>query len=67
MALDYPKLDSTALRNLMLQEMREFIAALNVETGQQLGERKLRIIAIEQELEKRKNLKKPPLGMMSII
>ena len=67
MALDYPKLDSTALRNLMLQEMREFIAALNVETGEQLGERKLRIIAIELELEKRKNLKRPPLGALSIL
>ena len=55
---DLSKLSLVALRNLLLLELREFIAALDTESSEQLQHRKERIRQIDEEIDKRKKTDK---------
>ncbi|HWJ92884.1 MAG TPA: hypothetical protein VNR87_17335 [Flavisolibacter sp.] len=52
---DLSALDLTALRNLLLKELREFLTALDSEPSHLLIARKERIREIDREIELKKN------------
>lgn len=54
---DFTKLDLTTLRNLWMEATREYLAALSVESLEQLERRRERIKALDQAIQD----KKPPL------
>jgi len=47
-------MDIVAIRNLFLQEVRDFLIALDIETDDELNERRQRIKLVESVLEKKK-------------